>query len=147
MNRNKVLCIVGGIISIISVFLPVFTITFGGIEGAADRVFYFWLFGLVAYYRMGLGIAYIYWSFDPFFMITGLICMILIITGAIIVIVRASKESKNGKFGSILIMATIVSYFALLFFLMARNVLTPSYGFFVALIGGIISLIGSKQGD
>ena len=45
---------------------------------------------------MGSDIAYTQWAFNPFNMITGLICMILIITGGIIVIVRASKESENG---------------------------------------------------
>lgn len=172
MKINKVLCIVGGIISIFSVFLPVFSMTMTGVLGG-DYIFYYWMFGFAIFHKKGGT------NLNPQFYsdVVGIICMILIIIGAIISIIYAFKDPKKGhlfleveapselegKSGSILIIAGIITYFVIfsliwytdsnmLIEFAARfsghpNVLIPSYGFFVAIIGGIISLIGSKQGD
>ena len=155
MNKNKVLCIVGGIISLFSVFLPVFSMTMNNAIGG-PYIFYYWMFGLAIFHKQG-GTYLVSRFYNEF---VGVICMILIITGAIISIISAFKDPKKGKSGSFLILAGIITYFvifsliwymdwnmliqfAVFFSGPPGNVLTPSYGFYAALIGGFLSLIGS----
>ncbi len=140
---KKKLCIIGGVISIISVFLPMFYII-------RDETHY-WIYGLV------------FWSFgggELFFRLDeiGTICIILIIGSAILVIASGNSESKIGLLGGILIIVAIVTYYGIIEIgtsrilqntgymeYLSRDTVIPSFGFFTALIGGIISIIGSNS--
>lgn len=170
---NKILCRIGGIISIISVFLPVFVFTYSiGLEGD-DITVYYWMFGQIISILQDEGadepVTFRFRELD----ILGTLCMMLIIIGAMLVIINADSDSKVGIIGGILIIAAMgyyvivisllldgnrnlyvllryrFSYFTTDFirFLTQGNEVklqyTLSYGYFAALIGGIISIGGS----
>ena len=138
---KKNLCIIGGVISIISVFLPTFYIII------RTEVIHYWIFGLIFWYEL-------FFYFD----LVGTVCIILIISSAILVIASANNESKIGLLGGILIIVALVTYygiveirFSMLIFdtgymiILSHYTVIPSFGFFTALIGGIISIIGSNS--
>jgi len=166
---NKILCKIGGIISIISVFLPIFIFTYSiGLEGD-DITVYYWMFGQIISILQDEGadepVTFWFRELD----ILGTLCMMLIIVGAMLVIINADSDSKAGIIGGFLIIATMGYYVLIISFMLDgnRNIsrymyyfttnfirslmwgdevkvqYTLSYGYFAALIGGILSIGGS----
>ena len=147
---KKTLCIIGGILSIISVFLPVITITH--IEGYEGHIIYYWMFGQFMYNKEG---EILFWF--KYLDILGTLFLMSIIVGAMLVILNADEESKIGIIGGSLIVVSMALFFLII---SAKNmnslihsdievyyvwymIFEPSYGFYTALIGGIISIGGS----
>ena len=158
---KKALCIVGGILMIVSTFLPVLfaTMSASGLGVSFSATIYYWMFGfgyLVATASYGGETASMtdsYFEAD----ILGGICMAIIIVGAILAFVLSSSESKAAIIGGLLGMLGMMIYIGGVYvnFMVPNWVaygaqsgqLMPFVGFYVCILGGILALIGGALSD
>ncbi len=164
---KKVVCIIGGLISIISVFLPVFLITYiyHYPDSGTKFTAYYWIFGQYLLQEKGEPDELYFYDIDIF----GTICMMIIIMGAMLVIMNAGGDSEfdliKGLIGGLLVILAMISYTEAIFSMDFRGYyynyyfttdfinyiiedaekvrITLSYGYYTALIGGIVSVGGS----
>ena len=99
---NKVLCRIGGIISIISVFLPIFSFTYFDRIQEADVIVYYWMFGQIVSISQDANAEFPVEFYFQNLDFLGTICMMLIIIGAMLVIMNSDNSSKAGLFGGLL---------------------------------------------
>ena len=153
---KKALCIVGGVLMIVSVFLPVlfFSMSASGLGVSVNATIYYWMFGF-AYLILtasaggqtaSLTDAY----FEPDML--GGICMGIIIVGAILAFVFSSSESKVAIIGGLIGLLSMIVYISGVYmnFMVPNWVaygaqsgqLMPFVGFYVCIVGGILALVG-----
>ena len=149
--RKELISKIGGIVSFISVFLPVLSFEL------FENIFYYWIFGQVVQpVTDGASDEPVYWfQYIDFF---GTIIMMLIIVCAMQIILKASIDSKVGLIAGIIIIISMISYFAIvntdlvnrtseslhIILQLEEDIeFVPSYGYYTAIIGGIVSIIGS----
>jgi len=159
---KKVICTIGGIISIISTFLPVFIITYVRTYANLTKkkfTIYYWMFGQIIFQEKGESAVFRFRYID----LLGTTCMMIIIVGAMLVIMNGGDNSKEGLIrgliGGLLVIIAMISYAEVINSYMfyyytsetIRNIMwsadkvqfTLSYGYYGALIGGITSIVGS----
>jgi len=162
---KKVICIIGGLISIISVFLPVFLITYEHHFYGTKLTVYYWIFGQFLRQEKGEPDELYFPDID----ILGTICMMIIITGSMLVIMNANENSRlgliKGLIGGLIIIIAMISYTEAIiskdfsgyyysYYYMTDLInyirysaekvrITFSYGYYAAIIGGIVSIGGS----
>ena len=149
---KRIPSLIGGIVIIISVFLPIISINIIDYHDY-DVIFHYWLSGLLyVSAKNGDGRERGY-RFD--FNIIGFACMVAVIAMGILIIIKSVKQKDSGKiiiFGIIstaILVGTTFFMMALLSFAMKNeglgkfaSSLIPSYGFYCCIIGGILSVIG-----
>ena len=153
---KKGLCIVGGVLMIVSMFLPVLFFNMGGSAlGVSYNVsIYYWMFGfayLVATVSYGgqTGAATdTYFEMDTL----GGICMAIIMVGAILAFVLSSSDSKAALIGGLLGILGMGIYIGGVYggFMVpswvtaaaSAGYLVPFVGFYLCFLGGLLALIG-----
>ena len=146
---KKILCLIGGVIMIISVFLPTLfsTATASGWGITASATVYYWMFGF-AYlvFTISGGGASASFTDSAFFVdYLGITCMIIIIVGAILAFVMANSDSNGAMIGGLLGLLGMIIYLIGVyggFAVLILKFLSPFIGAYLCIIGGIIALVG-----
>lgn len=158
---NKTLSTLGGILMLISIFLPTLYYStsgsFFGVEYSSTILY--WMFGY-AYSRGTVefaGRSYTRTSTRTELDMLGVICAIIILVAAVLSISNAgSRRSKTPLYAGILGILAIIIYIGgvamgsslvpdWVVFLYDRDVLSPAIGVFVCIIGGILSILGGTM--
>ncbi|TFG05939.1 MAG: hypothetical protein EU539_08815 [Promethearchaeota archaeon] len=161
--ENKYCSLVGGIMMIISVFLPVtfYYFTYRTGNFTFTLVIFYWMFGYLYIGAFGEGYGETFQESGIFFDIeyVGLICMIMIILVSVIIIAKSynttSKFSMHGGILNVLIMFLYLVAFYSGFMITQRTiiqnflrsgigVMIPFLGVFLCLIGGMLSMMGGS---
>jgi hypothetical protein len=158
MGARLPLCITGAVLMLVSTFLPTLYcyiyMEFLGVE--VNGTFYYWMYGLI-YAEITeeyLGVTYTstYIGFEPD--ILGIICMFIIIGGAIIALVLgiATEDNKAAIVGGLLgIFGIVFFYVGVLIGLPISSLhevteagfyFVPFIGFYMCIVGGILALVG-----
>ena len=153
---KKALCIVGGALMVVSMFLPVlfFNISGSGYGVSFSASVYYWMFGFgyaVASASYGGQTASMTSSnFD--LDILGGICMAIIFVGAILAFALAGSDSKAALIGGLFGMLGMIIYIGGVYggFMVpswvtaaaSAGYLVPFVGFYLCILGGILALIG-----
>jgi hypothetical protein len=151
MSRN-ITSLIGGIIIIVSVFLPILSI-FTTYKGY-NIIFHYWAVGIM-YVDAKSGDNGTERGTELSPNIIGIGIVILLVVFGILIIIRGleGKGSNSTIAFGIISMVSIVSFTALMYFALWNALyniglgnivssLMPSYGFYVGLSGGIIIIIG-----
>ena len=151
---KSITSLIGGMTIIFSVFLPILSI-FTTYKDY-NIIFHYWAIGLMyVYSRDGDNGTDTGMEFQP--NIIGIVVVILFVIFGILIILKAIEGNGSNlmfAFG-IISMVSIVSFTALMYFALwnalyniglgnIASSLMPSYGFYVALIGGIFTIIGGS---
>ena len=155
---KKGLCLTGGILMLISIFLPVlwFTASYSAGGVSANASIFYWMFGYAfVIVSMSAGGATASYSGGVFLGldVLGLICMIIIIIGAILALAMSSSSSKGALVGGILGLLSMIIYYVIMFTGAVMYsplgefgvLMIPFLGFFLCIIGGILAIAGGAK--
>lgn len=150
---KKVLCIIGGIIMIISILLPTLFLRMSGESyGISYSIeMYYWMYGY-AFLRAtaeygGQEVSQTATHFEPDLL--GLICITIIIVGAILALAKSSSDSKVPLVGGILGIVGMIAFVAGVYMGSPLTpisglgrYLSPFLGFYVCILGSILAIVG-----
>jgi len=152
VTPRNITSLIGGIIIIISVFLPILS-RFTTYKGY-NIIFHYWAVGIM-YVDAKNGDNGTERGMELYPNVIGIGLIILLVVFGILIIIKGieGKGSNMTIIFGIISIVSIASFTALMYFLLRfvlyniglgniTSSLMPSYGFYVGLIGGIIILIG-----
>jgi len=156
MSARKALCILGAVLMLVSIFLPTLFWTMSGTYYGVkvSGSLYYWMWGYafmqVSVEGGGVTMGASASHFSPDML--GILCMIIIIIGAILAMALGFGDSKAALVGGLLgIIGMVFFYVGVLIGLSLTPlgaaagsgfVMAPFIGFFVCIVGGILALIG-----
>ena len=156
---KKNLSLAGGILLLISVFLPTlfvyFHVDYFGVE--STMMAFYWMFGYTYAtmsaqgYGQSVSASATHFDLD----IIGVVCMAIIILGAILALVTASKSNSKmplvggllGIVGMIIFLGSFYADVSSVHYVseVAVGVVAPFIGAWLCIIGGIIAIIGGAS--
>lgn len=148
---KRIPSLIGGIVIIISVFLPIISINTTYHD--YDIIFHYWLSGLMYISAKNGNGSESRYRFYP--NVIGFACMVAVIAMGILTIIKSAKQKDSWQiiiFGIIstgILVGTTFWMMAFLSFVLKNeglgsftSSLIPSYGFYCCIIGGILIVIG-----
>lgn len=149
---KRIPSLIGGIVIIISVFLPIISLNITDYHDY-DIILHYWLSGLMYFSAKDGDDRVRRYRFYP--NVIGFACMVAVIALAILTIVKSAQKKDPiyivifGIIATGFLVGTTFFMMALLEFVMINeglgtisSSLIPSYGFYCGIIGGILIVIG-----
>ena len=149
---KRIPSLIGGIVIIISVFLPIISLNITDYHDY-DIILHYWLSGLMYVSAKNGNDRTSRYRFYP--NVIGFACMVAVIAMGILTIIKSAKQKDSWQiiiFGIIstgILIGTTFWMMALLSFVMKNEGLgkfassfIPGYGFYCCIIGGILIVIG-----